>query len=233
MLKSPQAEVERKPMLKVVVFDSGYGGELFADYLEQNLPIVEIIRVIDWRNASKITSRPKAARKITETAIKPYIGRVNLIILANYFLTITNLKYFRRKYKDQKFLGLDLKRPDNFVERDTLILTTKLVARTVNYYNFLFRLKCHTKTITLDSWPSKIDNGELMSGEAVDTLELFSAKEKFYPKNVILACSHFNDIKPELRTCFGGNLKIHDSFDAAYRKTCKMLKLRGGAGKKK
>lgn len=220
-------------MLKVVVFDSGYGGELFADYLQQNLPIIEIIRVIDWRNADKITNKPKQARKITEAAIRPYIGRTDLIIFANHLLTVTSLKYFKRKYKNQKFLGLDLKRPDNFIERDTLILTTKAVAHTINYRNFVYRLKCRTKTITLDSWPSKIDNGELKDSEVINILKLFSIKEKICPKDVILACSQFNDLKPELRACFGGNIKIYDSFDDAYYKTCKMLKLRGGTGQKK
>ena len=220
-------------MLKVVVFDSGYGGELFADYLQEKLPIIQIIRVIDWRNANRIINKPKDARKIAETAIRPYIGRVDLVIFANHLITITSLKYFKRKYQNQRFLGLDLKRPSNFVKRDTLVLTTKAVAHTVNYHNFLFQLKCRVKTITLDAWPIKIDNGELSDNEIKNVLKLFSAKEKIYPKDIILACSQFSDLKPELRACFGGNLKIYDSFDDAYRKTCKILKLRGGAGKKK
>lgn len=220
-------------MLKVVVFDSGYGGELFADYLQENLPIIQIIRVIDWRNANKIISSPKQARKIAEADILPYIGRVDLIIFANHLLTITSLKYFKRKYKNQKFLGLGLKQPNNFIKRDTLILTTKAVAHTINYHNFLFCLKCPAKTIALDSWPIKIDNGELLSGEIINVLKLFSIKEKIYPKNVILACSQFSDLKPDLRACFGGNLKIYDSFSDTFRNTCKTLKLRGGTGQKK
>ena len=40
-------------MLKIVVLDSGFGGELFADKLNDQLSIVEVIRVIDWRNANK------------------------------------------------------------------------------------------------------------------------------------------------------------------------------------
>lgn len=220
-------------MLKVVVFDSGYGGELFADYLQENLPVIQIIRVIDWRNANKMIHRPKDARKIAEVAIRPYIGRVDLIIFANHLLTVTSLKYFRRKYKNQKFLGLDLKQPDNFIARDTLILTTKAVAHTINYRNFLFRLKRRTKTITLDAWPAKIDNGNLESSEVINALKLFSIKERIYPKDVILACSQFSDLKPELKICFGGNLKIYDSFADAYSKTCKILKLRGGTGQKK
>lgn len=220
-------------MLKVVVFDSGYGGELFADYLQENLPVIQIIRVIDWRNADKINTKYKEARRLTEVAIKPYIGRVDLIIFANHLLTITSLKYFKRKYQSQKFLGLDLRQPRNPTGRDTLILTTKAVTKTINYHNYIFRLKCKTKTFTKDSWLAKIDDGELTVSEIKSTLKTFSNKEHFYPMDLILACSHFSDIKTELRACFGKNLRIHDSFEDAFRKTCKTLKLRGGAGKKK
>ena len=220
-------------MLKVVVFDSGYGGELFADYLQENLPVIQIIRVIDWRNADKINTKYRDARKCAEAAIKPYIGRVDLIIFANHLLSITSLKYFKRKYQSQKFLGLDLRQPRNPTGRDTLILTTKATTKTINYHNYIFRLKCKTRTFAKDSWLTKIDDGELTASEIKSALKIFSNKEHFYPRNIILACSHFSDIKPELRACFDKNLRIYDSFEEAFRKTCKALGLRGGAGKKK
>ena len=126
-------------MLKVVVFDSGYGGEFFADQLEKELPILDVVRVIDWRNADPILSSPRKARKIAKADLRPYIGKVDLIIFANHLLTLTSLKHFQRKYRNQKFLGLGLKLPDTFVKRDVLILTTKAVTKTINYYNFIFR----------------------------------------------------------------------------------------------
>lgn len=232
MLKSFQAEVERKTMLKVVVFDSGYGGELFADYLQENLPVIQIVRVIDWRNANMINTRYREGRKIAEAAIKPYIGKVDLIIFANHLLTITSLKYFKRRYRNQNFLGFSLRQPKKFNRQDTLILTTRAVAKTINYYNFILHLKQRTKTLTLDSWLTKIDDGELTREEIIDVLKVFSIRENILPRDVILACSHFNDIKTELRTCFGGNIRIHDSFEDAFCKTCKILKLRGGTGRK-
>ena len=219
-------------MLKVVVFDGGYGGEFFADRLEEELPILDIIRVIDWRNADKLLAGPRSARKVAKAALRPYIGKVDLIIFANYLLTITSLKHFKRKYKDQKFLGLNLKQPDTFVKRDILILTTKAVARTVNFHNFTFHIKRKSKTIALDRWSSEIDEGELTEDEIRDTLENFLVRQNIYPQEVILACSQFNDIKTELKNIFGKNLKIHDSFDDAIRNTCKTLRLRGGIGKK-
>lgn len=220
-------------MLKIVVYDGGYGGEFFADKLEEELPVVDVIRVIDWRNASQILASPRKARKAARAALRPYIGKVDLIIFANHLLTITSLKYFRRKYKDQKFLGLGLKQPDTFIKRDVLILTTKAVTRTINYHNFLFQIKRKSKTLALDAWSSEIDNGVLTADEIKNTLEDTLVNNRIYPREVILACSQFSDIKPELRRIFGHNLKIHDSFNDAINDTYKALKIRGGTGKKR
>lgn len=219
-------------MLKVVVFDSGYGGEFFADRLEEELPVLKVIRVIDWRNADKFLTSPREARKIARADLKPYIGKVDLIILANHLLSITSLKYFQRKYKEQKFVGLNLKEPDTFRPRDTLVLTTKAVARTINYYNFLFHLKRPTRTLAIDHWPKKIDDGELGELEINETLNDYLAQVDLRPEEVILACAQFDEIKPEIIGALGPNLKIYDSFEDTMRRACKALNLRGGIGRK-
>lgn len=220
-------------MLKVVVFDGGYGGEFFADQLETEIPVIEVIRVIDWRNADQILASPHSARRVAKDALRPYIGKVDLIIFANHLLTITSLKHFKRKYKEQKFIGLNLQSPDTFVKRDVLILTTKAVTRTINYYNFLFQIRRKARTLALDNWPAEIDDGELTEQEVRDTLENFLVNKNLKPEEIILACSQFSDIKPVLRNIFGHNLKIYDSFNDTIRNTCKILKIRGGTGKKR
>ena len=219
-------------MLKVVVFDSGYGGELFADQLEKELPVVEVIRVIDWRHADEIQSNPKTARKAAKAALRPYIGKVDLIIFANLLLTLTSLKHFRRQYKNQKFLGLNLPHLDPSIKQDLLILATKPITKTISYYNFIFHLKQKNCTLALDSWPAKIDDGELTQTEISHTLHEFLRHRDYRPQGVILACSHFSDIKIELRASFGHNLRIYDSFSGVISQVCKTLKIRGGTGKK-
>lgn len=219
-------------MLKVVVFDSGYGGESFADYLQENLPIIEIIRVIDWRNSEAIISKAKLARQIAEEALRPYIGRVDLVIFANHLLTITSLRYFRRKYNEQKFLGMGLKFPEKSSGQGTTVLTTRAVAKTINYHNFLYRLKGKTKTITPDDWVIKIDDGELTQSEISDVF-LNAGISREQNSDIVLACSQFNDIKPELINYFNGNIKIYDSFEDTLRQACKKLNIRGGIGRKK
>lgn len=219
-------------MLKVVVFDGGYGGELMADKLEEELPVIEVIRVIDWRNADKLLLSAKTARRVARDALRPYIGRVDLIVLANHLLTATSLKYFQRKYKEQKFVGMELRKPDTFINRETLIMTTRAVARTINYHNYLFSLKRKCRTITLDDWPNLIDDGELSSGEIKNVLDNFMFEKKFYPKEIILLCAQFSDVKNEIYNAIGGNVRIYDSFDACTRSVCKALRLRGGTGKR-
>ncbi len=219
-------------MLKVVVFDGGYGGEFFADRLQEDLPVLEIIRVIDWRHADEILKNPRRARRVAERALRPYIDKADLIILANHLLTMTSLRYFRRKYKQQKFIGLKLKKPDSFIKRDVLIMTTTAVTRTIKYYNFLFRARRRTKTLCLDSWPNKIDDGELTEVEIRNTLEDFSKKRRFFPGEVVLGCAQFEDVKAEIKNVLGANLKIYDSYDEAVRGVCQMLKIRGGTGRK-
>ncbi len=219
-------------MLKIVVFDCGYGGEFFADKLKEDLPIIEIIRVIDWRNADKYLKNPKLARKYATEALRPYLGRVDLIVLANHLLGITSLKYFRRKYKNQKFLGFSLKQPDSFIKHDVLILTTQAITKTKSYYNYLFQIKRKTKTLSLDSWPLKIDDGELTREEIRTTILSPLLKEDFCPKEIVLACSQFNDIKPDLKAIFGQTIKIYDCYEDTIRAICKTLKIRGGTGKK-
>ncbi len=214
-------------MLKIVIFDSGYGGEFFADRLSAELPIVEVIRVIDWRNADKVLTHAKSARKIAEAALRPYIGKVDLIIFANHLLSLTSLKFFKRKYKKQKFLGLTLEEPGTFIKNDTLILTTKAVTKTINYYNYIFRIKRRTKTLILDDWVSKIDDGELKFSEIRETILKSFIGTDFYPREVVLGCTQFSDIEKELRDILGGSTKIYDGFSDAIRRTYKILNIRG------
>ena len=219
-------------MIKIVIFDCGYGGEFFADRLEEEIPIVETIRVIDWRHAEQYLTSTKDSRVLAEEALRPYINKVDLIILANHLLSITSLKYFKRKYPKQQFVGFSLKTPDTFIQRDTIIITTKAITRTMEYHGFLFRLKRKVKTITVDTWPLKIDDGELTDEEISATISEFAEKKHIHPEEIILGNAQLEDIKPDLRKIFGHNLKVYSSFDDTIREACKVLHIRGAVGKK-
>ena len=220
-------------MLKVVVYDNGYGGELFADKLESELPILNVIRVIDWRNRDAFQSSPKSARKIAESTLRPYFGNVDLIVFANYLIALTSLKYFCKKYKDQAFLGLHLTESSSVLKKNILILGTKTISHQLQYKSYLFHLKSKSFTICLDEWPNLIDDGELTMDTVHNKFEQSLPKKYPKPDGLILACSQFYDIKDELRNVFGKNIKIYDDFTTLTDGVVKKLKIRGARAKKK
>lgn len=220
-------------MLKVVVFDSGYGGELFADRLSEELPTIEVIRVIAWRDAKRAAMNPRNARSVALESLRPYIGKVDLIIITNYLISLTSLRFLRRKYQNQKFIGFELKAPDTFKDNHNLILSTTAVSHTFKFRYYNTHLRQAHRTLNLDAWPDLIDDGELTATKIREDIQLFLTKHPgFVPNNLILANSQFTDIRTELQSVFTHRVKIYDSFDETFRQTCKALRIRGGIGKK-
>lgn len=193
--------------------------------------MVEVVRVIDWRHADEITAHARSARQVAEIALRPYLGKVDLIIFANTLLTLTALRYFRRKYPGQLFLGIPLQLPDR-PSRDIVLLTTQAVTRTLGYRTYLHRIKTRTETIALDAWPSQIDDGELRPTHIAAAL----TSAKILPVHrcdLVLACTQFRDIRAELSDYFNTNVRFYDGFEDALRDVCRALKIRGGIGRKR
>ncbi len=219
-------------MIKIAVFDCGFGGEMLADRIKEELPFAEIIRVIDWRHASEINSSPHLARKYAKIALSPYIGQVDAVVFANFLLSATSLKHFRRNYPDQKFIGINFKYPDTFIRRKIIILTTDSLTKTLNYYKFIVRLRRRTIIFKVDSWDSKIDDGELTESEIGDSLANLPLEINNKTVEIILAHANLVDIIPCLKNLYGQNLRIYDSFNDTIRKLFKELGIRGGVSKK-
>lgn len=217
-------------MKKIAVFDTGFGGELFADRLEAELSIVEVIRVIAWRHAVRIEQHPREARRISEEVLRPYIGNVDLLVIANYQISATSLSYLRRKYPRQKFVGFTM-RPKRITNRPTLILTTRATTKNLAYLALVCSLMSeHSKfkTICLNHWPHLIDNGELTSNDfQIDLEPLVRDFKRFPSPQIILTCSQFTECIPKFRQIFGHNARIIDSFDDTIHDIYKTLNLSG------
>ena len=211
-------------MLKVVVYDSGMGGELFASFLKEEVPVLKVVPVIDRKNTKLITRGRFKPRKIVEDALKPYIGNADMIVLANHQLTITTLDYLKRHYPNQKFIGFDLPEVDTFVNRKTLTLSTSAVSKSLAFRRYVKSLRRDTVTVNLDLLPALIDSGKL---KMCELRSIFIKAVKFNPREIIIACSHFHYLESPLRRIYSSNIKIHTSYRDVVRRTCKELKLRG------
>lgn len=94
-------------MLKIVVFDGGWGGELVADYLEYELGVVEVVRVIDWQNAPYDRLDLAEMQRLVERHLRRYIGHVDVIVLGG-FVVSECLEYLRGRHPEQCFVGMEI-----------------------------------------------------------------------------------------------------------------------------
>ena len=94
-------------MLKIVVFDSGWGGELVADFLMRELTTVEVVRAIDWVGAPYCGKSVEGIYELVDVNLQRFIGNVDLIVLGGYAASLA-LGYLREKYPQQKFVGMSI-----------------------------------------------------------------------------------------------------------------------------
>ncbi len=94
-------------MLKVAVFDNGWGGELVADYLLKELKTIEVIRVIDWQNSDYSLKSPYEIYQLARLQLEPYINKVDLIVLGGYTISLA-YSYLAKEFPGQKIVGMTI-----------------------------------------------------------------------------------------------------------------------------
>lgn len=212
-------------MTKIAVFDTGFGGELFAKHIEDEFPLFDVIRVIDWdHEANKLKKYD-----YIKTKIKPYVGRVDGIVIADQYYSITCLDYLRKEFGKQKFSGFPLKIPNKQNLKKVLIITTKNVHKTTDFIKYAWKIKAKVSVVECDEWNKLVDDGEYYTNKVYADLEKY---DKSRPSAIILADSHLMEIKPFLRKIFGPTIAIFDGYDAALNELCGELRIRGRTGKK-
>jgi len=96
-----------KNMLKIIVFDGGWGGKIVANFLATELRIAEVTPVIDWDNAPYDEKTLTEVCRYTEKMLLPYIGKVDLIVLGGYTASFA-MEYLQRRHRNQKFVGMEI-----------------------------------------------------------------------------------------------------------------------------
>lgn len=166
-------------MLKVVVFDGGWGGRNVANYLADELGIVEVECVIDCGPRPYELMNSEEICVLAEEKLKPYLGKVDLIVLGGYMSSLA-LDALREKYPDQRFVGMDIDyRLIRKTKRKPLAVTVMGDAPLVRLPVWS-ELRTQLPEATLiapdcSGWESLIDMGEMSSDVIkVELSEYFS-----------------------------------------------------------
>lgn len=118
-------------MLKIVVFDGGCGGEAVAEFLAEELQVVEIIQVIDWEHAPYEKKTDHEICQLANESLRKYIGKVDLIVLGGYTVSMA-LGFLQKRYTEQKFVGMGVNyyrilKSRTYPERITAMMNEQLV----------------------------------------------------------------------------------------------------------
>lgn len=152
-------------MLKIVVCDSGWGGELVADFLSEELGMVEIVRVIDWAHAPYHTKDRAMIERLVEAALTRYLDQVDLIVLGGYGTSLA-LDYLCQKYPKQHFVSMDYSLPYILHTRNYPQQIGVLAGKQTLASELFARLRASLPQSTFitaehPTWEKLIDDGEL------------------------------------------------------------------------
>lgn len=175
-------------MRRIVVFDTGWGGELVADYLARELSVVEVVRVIDWGH--EVYSGLALDIDAAIQCLVPYIGRVDAIVLGGYTVGIM-LQALRSAYPEQVFVAPSINYDRILKTRQypgkVAVLMNDMVRKSRMFLELRERLPYSTLILPeCANWEYLIDNN-LMTNETVRTelawdFEMCPAKELPTPR---------------------------------------------------
>lgn len=169
---------------------------------------------------------------MTEKALRPYIGEVDVIVLVSYAVTIAALYYLRWKYPYQAFVGFEpdmAKEITKFRESDcrVMLLATGIVRESPAFSAEKKRLtELGVKLIEPECghWASLIDDGEMT--EARFRMEVgWAAEERI---DAILPYStNFTDMNSIFESVYGMQVIVTSDYQKVIRSVCRAAKLIG------
>jgi len=212
-------------MLRVLVFDSGWGGELIGDYIAEELP-VEVIKLIDWRNGPYSEKSAGEIRLLADMALSRHIGEVDVIVLAETAVWMAAGEYLKERYPEQIFVGYGRGLGKMMRRlREVMILTTDGVRRLADYQREKAAFG-RTRVIEPEcrGWPKKIDDGELTDTNIEEAMG-------GYRGTIVIYSTAYIDVEPKIKELAGWGSRVVDMKKSLLRDVCAALKLKGVDGR--
>ena len=120
-------------MKKVLIFDYGFSGWKLGSLIEKEFP-VEVKRLIIGGEEDLHHQTNWEIRENAKVALEPFVGNVDVIILANTLVAMIAEDYLKLEFPEQKFIGYGWNLPD--LVRDTkqvLVIAPERLGRTEQY----------------------------------------------------------------------------------------------------
>lgn len=190
---------------KIIVFDTGSGGRLFAHNLRSALGKNIVVEpVIDVAHAPYGTRSADEISVLTQNALRPYLSASippNLVVIACNTATAYAISDLRRLYPKINFIGFEPMLKTAAQESQTRSIAVLATPATLKSerYNQLKQQYGYDLTIyepDCSSWAGLIDQGKLAPSLVQDTLQPIIGR----PIDcVVLGCTHYVAVKDKIR----------------------------------
>ena len=226
-------------MKKIAVFGCGWGGELFANYLERDLTVVEVVRLNDYRHAPYGALSWLEICELTERAVRSAIGQAEVIVLASCAATVGAINYLREKYPEQKFVGFEPRMMEafgRFEPKRVMMIASAPVRRSIGYKVERERLALSAEIVEPDclAWLKYADQEEMTELRLRQGLERQGINREIDVAKqidaVIIYETSLADMKEAFEKVVGWQAVVVDGFEQVKREVCAAAGLLGKDG---
>lgn len=215
------------------IIDSGIGGKGIEKEIQKLLPAspaggpkVKIIYLADTKNFSYGTKKISILHKILEKNINFLIKKgAKIIVLACNSATVSSVKYLRKKFQIP-IIGVEpaIKPAAEISKTKKIaIFATPITSKSQATDDLISKYCKYIKVykIPFKNLASQIERGETKKY----TPGLALVWSKYKNKNIdtiVLGCTHYTLIRPQIQKIVGPNIKIIDSNQAVARQVKKV-----------
>jgi len=208
------------------IIDSGIGGKGIEKEIKKLLPSVKLFYLADTKNFPYGNKRISTLNQILEKNITQLMGRgAKIIVLACNSATVSSIKYLRSKFIIP-IIGVEpaIKTASEITNTKNIAVFATPITSKSEATNQLIKEYC--QDITVYKIPFLDLAGQIERGETKNiTLEVMEKWLRYENKNIdtiVLGCTHYTLIKPQIQTIVGKNIKIIDSNTAVARQVKKV-----------
>lgn len=214
--------------MKLGIFDSGIGGEAIAAALQKTFPRATIKTVNDRLHVPYGGRQPYEIMELTDLAIQPLLrDNCDVIILACNTATAVAIENLRKKYPNQKFIGIEpmIKTAAGLTKSKTIaVFATPTTLSSSRYKNLIAKFGPDLNIIEPDcsDWAKMIEFNQINYQKISQNISDVCNKGADV---IVLGCTHYHWIKDSIISMVDGRAKVIEPSDAIGRQVKSLLKL--------
>ena len=220
--------------MKIGFFDSGIGGTSVLNAVKNLLPNEEYKYIADSKNCPYGEKSDEELKAIVSKNTEELIDwGAEIIVIACNTATTKCIGYLREKYPNVKFVGTEpaIKLATESGAKNILVMATPGTIASERTKSLLDDYKKPNQNITLLACPGLADTIEenLESKNFNIIIEklniMFSDlnKNQFFPEVIVLGCTHYSLIKPQIQSFFP-SARLIDGNDGVARRVKELIR---------